>query len=47
MVLPADFAQLSVPDQLFIAVNLERVDRGLPTFGGLTTALNHKRTAGG
>ncbi len=40
MVLPAGFAQLSIPDQLFVAVNLERVDRGLPPFGGLTTALN-------
>ncbi len=44
MVLPADFAQLSMPDQLFVAVNLERVDRGLPTFGGLTTALDQQRT---
>ena len=40
MVLPAGFAQLSVPDQLFVAINLERVDRGLPPFGGLTTSLN-------
>ena len=36
MVLPADFARLSIPEQLFIAVNLERIDRGLPAFGGLT-----------
>jgi hypothetical protein len=40
MVLPAGFAQLSIPDQLFVAVNLERVDRGLPPFSGLTAALN-------
>jgi hypothetical protein len=40
MVLPAGFAQLSIPDQLFVAVNLERVDRGLPPFSGLTDALN-------
>jgi hypothetical protein len=40
MVLPTGFAQLSIPDQLFVAVNLERVDRGLPPFGGLTAALN-------
>jgi hypothetical protein len=46
MVLPPDFAQLSVPDQLFVAVNLERVDRGLPAFGGLTTALNHNAQQG-
>lgn len=46
MVLPADYAQLSIPDQLFVAVNLERVDRGLPTFGGLTTGLNHNAQLG-
>lgn len=40
MVLPAGFAQLSIPDQLFVAVNLERVDRGLPPFNGLTAGLN-------
>jgi hypothetical protein len=40
MVLPAGFARLSIPDQLFVAVNLERVDRGLPAFGGLTAALD-------
>jgi hypothetical protein len=40
MVLPAGFAQLSIPDQLFVAVNLERVDRGLSPFGGLIAALN-------
>ena len=46
MVLPADFAQLSIPDQLFIVVNLERVDRGLPAFGGLTTALDQQCATG-
>ena len=46
MVLPAGFAQLSIPDQLFVAVNLERVDRGLPAFGGLTTALNRNAQRG-
>ena len=46
MVLPPDFAQLSIPDQLFIAVNLERVDRGLAAFGGLTTALNRNAQRG-
>lgn len=40
MVLPAGFAQLSIPDQLFVTVNLERVDRGLPPFSGLTAGLN-------
>ncbi len=46
MVLPPGFARLSVPDQLFVAVNLERVDRGLPAFGGLTTALNRNAQRG-
>ncbi len=40
MVLPRGFSQLSVPEQLFVAVNLERVDRGLAPFGGLTAALD-------
>ena len=46
MVLPSGFARLSVPDQLFVAVNLERVDRGLPPLGGLTTALDRERAGG-
>jgi hypothetical protein len=46
MVLPADFAHLSIPDQLFIVVNLERIDRGLPAFGGLTTALDSNAQRG-
>ena len=46
MVLPAGFAQLSVPDQLFVAVNLERVDRGLAPFGGLTARLNENAQRG-
>jgi len=46
MALPSGFAQLSVPDQLFVAVNLERVDRGLPPFGGLTAALNKNAQRG-
>ena len=46
MVLPAGFAQMSMPEQLFVAVNLERVDRGLPAFGGLTTALNRNAQRG-
>jgi hypothetical protein len=40
MVLPADFPQLTVPEQLFVAVDRERVDRGLAPFTGLTTALD-------
>ena len=46
MVLPSGFARLSVPDQLFVAVNLERVDRGLSPFGGLTTALDRNAQVG-
>jgi hypothetical protein len=40
MVLPVGFAQLSIPEQLFVAVNLERADRGLPPFSGLTSGLD-------
>jgi hypothetical protein len=46
MVLPADYAQMSIPEQLFVAVNLERVDRGLPAFGGLTSALDRNAQEG-
>jgi hypothetical protein len=40
MVLPAGFAQLSVPEQLFVVLNLERVDRGLSAFSGLSAGLD-------
>jgi hypothetical protein len=40
MVLPVGFAQLSVPEQLFVVLNLERVDRGLSAFNGLSAGLN-------
>jgi hypothetical protein len=40
MLLPAGFMQLTVPEQLFVVVNLERADRGLPVFTGLTTGLD-------
>ncbi len=46
MALPAGFGQLSVPEQLFVAVNLERVDRGLAPFSGLTTDLNQNAQRG-
>ena len=46
MVLPPDFGHLTVPDQLFVAVNLERVDRGLAPFVGLTAALNDNAQRG-
>ena len=38
--LPAGYGKLSVPQQVFVAVNLERVDRGLRPFVGLTAALD-------
>ena len=34
MQLPADFAQLTVPEQLLVVSNLERVDRGLTPLTG-------------
>ena len=40
MALPADFARLTIPEQLFVAVDRERVDRGLAPFAGLATALD-------
>ncbi len=40
LVLPSDFAQLTVPEQLFVAVDRERVDRGLAPFTGLSTTLD-------
>ena len=46
MVLPGGFAQMSVPEQLFVAVNLERVDRGLPPLGGLTASLDRNAQQG-
>lgn len=46
MVLPSGFAQLSVPEQLFVAVNLERIDRGLSPFSGLTNDLNQNAQRG-
>ena len=35
-----------MPEQLFVVVNLERVDRGLSAFAGLTTALNQNAQRG-
>jgi hypothetical protein len=46
MVLPAGFSNLNITDQLFVAVNLERVDRGLSPFVGLTAALNKNAQVG-
>ena len=40
MTLPTDFASLTVPEQLLVLSNLERVDRGLVSIGGLSSGLN-------
>ena len=40
MVLPSNFVNLTVPEQLFVVADLERVDRGLPPYLGLVPALN-------
>jgi hypothetical protein len=40
MVLPPGFEALTTPQQILVAVNLERVDRGLAPFTGLTADLN-------
>lgn len=44
--LPDDFGQLSVPEQLFVAVDLERVARGLPPAVGLTATLDADAAVG-
>ena len=46
MVLPAGFGKLSVVDQILVAVNLERVDRGLAPFTGLIEDLNRNAQKG-
>ncbi len=46
MVLPVGFAQMTVPEQLFVAVNLERVDRDLPPLAGVTAALDDNAQQG-
>ena len=46
MVLPTGFARLSIPNQLLVAVDLERIDRGLPPFGGLSAELNENAQRG-
>jgi len=46
MVLPPGFGELTVPEQTLVAVNLERVDRGLAPFVGLTAALGQDAQRG-
>jgi hypothetical protein len=38
--LPANFLQLSAPEQLFVWVNLERISRGVPPLVGLSRVLD-------
>lgn len=40
MVLPRDYAKLTVAEQTFVITNLERVDRGLRPFQGLSNTLD-------
>ncbi len=40
LVLPSHFAELPVPVQLFVAIDAERVDRGLAPFVGMTAGLD-------
>lgn len=40
LVLPHGYDSISVGQQLLVLANLERVDRGLPGFSGLSTGLN-------
>jgi hypothetical protein len=46
MQLPADFAQLTVPEQLLVIANLERVDRGLTPLTGLSAGLDANAAQG-
>jgi hypothetical protein len=40
MILPRNFTKLTVHQQTFVVTDLERVDRGLKPFKGLTSSLN-------
>lgn len=40
MILPTDYKYLTIPEQTFVVTNLERVDRGMRPFLGLTAKLN-------
>ena len=45
MVLPDNFPKLTFAEQTFVVSNLERVDRGLRPFRGITARLNQTATA--
>lgn len=40
IVLPSNFVRLSPPQQVFVLINLERIDRHLPPFAGLSKSLD-------
>ncbi|MBO0728216.1 MAG: hypothetical protein J2P57_03085 [Acidimicrobiaceae bacterium] len=40
MVLPSNYRSLTVPEQMLVVIDRERVDRGLPPLRGLTEALD-------
>jgi hypothetical protein len=40
MILPTNYTSLTIPEQTFVVTNLERVDRGMRPFLGLTSKLN-------
>jgi hypothetical protein len=40
MILPSNYRDLTIAEQTFVVTNLERVDRGLKPFEGLSTALS-------
>lgn len=46
MVLPRNYRRLTYARQIFVLTNLERVDRGLRPFHGLTPALNRRARRG-
>jgi hypothetical protein len=46
MSLPGDFTTLTVPEQLLVVTNLERIDRGLPAFAGLNSSLDSDALVG-
>jgi len=46
MILPTDWSQLTPPQQLFVATNLERTVRGLPPLSAMATALDGSTLVG-
>jgi len=42
MVLPTNWESLSIPEQMFVVTDLERVARGYPPYLGLNAKLNHE-----